>query len=588
MISRFKTFVGRLCDRSVIRRLKESPRLTLLALFVLGLMVTVGHTAYLLHPLGTGHGTMLDGGYGDSVSHIWMHWWIYHALVVEHTSPFYYTSYAGYPHGLSMVYHNVVLPFGLGSFPFFALGLEPSRIFLLWLYGFPVMGYVGTFLLLRELGASRLGSAAGGVYLAMSPYYWSHLPRLDTLMFLSLPVVLYFCLRMRDGPLKWGFAAVVSGAAVLMVSPYYGGGLLILWAVMLPVCTRFGLRYREYVWIGPLILLVTAFDWLPQALGDAPNLTVAADWEIRILYLLLTPPEELFSANLLGNFFPIPVNPLSHPYGTPFYLGYVALVLVAFTVWDRWNFTTAWTVLVGLLFLSIGFGNEIYLWEGAWLEGLTPYALAVRLFPLLSAFRLPAQFLGFVIVLTAIGVGLSGRWNSGWAALLLALIVVELWASPIPDTHVKAVPLRKHVAPLKEAVTSEAIVPIPLPRIGNEAGYTQMLHHKKLPIVPVIAVPPETKRFLLGNPVLKSSLRNRLPPEKGWRTLRELGYGGFILHRNPHPLKVRQRLDGRSNSWETIREAWRKKLRSRYGNPVVKNRFFEVFVFPDGNRGDPS
>lgn len=130
-------------------------------LFLFGFTLVAAHTLWLLHPVGTGTRYIVEYGFGDSLMHVWNLWWIYQAVMVEHTSP-YFTTYGGFPGGVSLTYHSLILPLGILSIPLFEMGLEPSRIYLLWLYVFPLLGYAGTFALLHELRAPPWGRVAGG------------------------------------------------------------------------------------------------------------------------------------------------------------------------------------------------------------------------------------------------------------------------------------------------------------------------------------------------------------------------------------------------------------------------------------------
>ncbi len=544
--------------------------------FMLGLGVVAAWLIVVLHPLGTGTRTIQ--GEGDAYLHVWYLWWVYRALIVEGTTP-YFTTYSGYPHGVRLTYHSLILPMGLASIPLLAAGFSASQAYVIWLYLVPIAGYVGAFFLLRRMRAPPLGCTAGALFWVCRPAFWRHLARPDRFFYLVLPWVVLSVLLLRERGGGWVVLSGALGAVVVLMSPYYGVGLLVFWLLGFYMISAWSVPVERYAWVGPLMLLFSAFEWVPRLLGTPPSIEVPFGILTRPESYLV-PPLRLPWARLMESLFG--VSPASPAAG---YLGTVGVLLVVLTAWRRWGKTVRWCLGVGIVFWGLIASPP---WIVAALNGLEAQEIlpgAGVFTSFFEMFRMSHRLMVFPILLMALGLGFYGGWQKRWGVLLLVLLVVDQLAPPV--RHVRELPPAETLRSVRRRRRAPAVVHLPLLRTGAEPAYGQTVHHLKMALGPASYLPTELRRFLTSNPVLNALLNRESPPERGWQDLRDLGYGGFLLHfwprgdtRNQPILRLKL-----GRRWPTLRLEWQRALRARYGAPVLKNRFFELYRF-DGRSGD--
>ena len=99
-----------------------------------------------------------------------------------------------YPHPLSLCFLESLLPQSIQAAPILLAGGGPLAHNILVLVSFPLAG-LGTFLLARELGASRAGAFLGGLGYAFCAYRFHHLVHLQSLSIQWLPLAVLFARR---------------------------------------------------------------------------------------------------------------------------------------------------------------------------------------------------------------------------------------------------------------------------------------------------------------------------------------------------------------------------------------------------------
>jgi hypothetical protein len=129
---------------------------------------------------------------GDPVRTAWEIAWVGHAMLHSPLSLF--DSNAFYPHPLSLAFSDSLLGYGptalVGSGTVAAL----VRYNLLFLFAYSLC-LVGAYLLARELGLRRLGSAAAGIAFAYAPYRVTEAGHLHVISSGGIPLALFLLLR---------------------------------------------------------------------------------------------------------------------------------------------------------------------------------------------------------------------------------------------------------------------------------------------------------------------------------------------------------------------------------------------------------
>lgn len=540
---------------------------------------------WLLHPLGTGSRHLY--GNADAYFHTWNLWWTYQAIVVENHSP-YYTTYSGFPEGKNLVFHNLILPLGLLSIPLFSVGLSASEVFLVWLYVVPIVGYLGMYRLLRRTGASDRGGAAAGIFWVLNPVFWTNLGRPDVYCILLLPYVVLGVLKLGDRPRVGLAAAVGVGAGLFLMSPYYAVGLLVLWGLGFLVIDRLGVPFRRYVWVGPLIALLTSFEWVPRVLGRPPDVSgypFSRDLSHLVEVIVdvtLIPHERLASAPLLEGVFP-------HLNTIPgsFYLGITPLLIVLFFVWTRWSPPARWALGAGVLLFLVGWLPHLVSASFAELAISLPAVPPEWIRDSLKLFRAPQRLTVFCLFLACVGLGHFRGWSRPSGVLLLLVMMFEL--VPTPVWLVNDLPPERAFLDVKKKVEAPALVPFPFRLSGNEPSYGQTVHGLKFPMSNDLYMTHELQGLLASNPVTSALYRRKPPPEEGWDELKRRGYGGFIVHfwpRTPDadpPYSPPMFYRGRRLN--VHRPAWRTFLEQKFGPPEIANRFFELYLFDEPGGG---
>ncbi len=143
-------------------------------------------------PLALHMGSRIAPDLGDPVRTAWEIAWVGHAML--HDPLHIFDSNSFYPHPLSLAFSDSLL--GYGPAAFFGSGTVAAlvRYNLLFLWAWSLC-FVGAYLLARELGLRRLGSAAAGLAFAYAPYRVTEAGHLHVISSGGLALGLFLLLR---------------------------------------------------------------------------------------------------------------------------------------------------------------------------------------------------------------------------------------------------------------------------------------------------------------------------------------------------------------------------------------------------------
>ncbi len=188
---------------------------------------------------------------GDPVRTAWEIAWVGHAML--HSPLHLFDSNAFYPHPLSLAFSDSLLGYGptalVGSGTVAAL----VRYNLLFLFAYSLC-LVGAYLLARELGLRRLGSAAAGIAFAYAPYRVTEAGHLHVISSGGIPLALFLLLR--------GYRRA-SGGLVL------AGWLVSAWQVSLGFTLG-----MQYAYLLAVLAVLLAVAWWRGARAGRPPLTI--------------------------------------------------------------------------------------------------------------------------------------------------------------------------------------------------------------------------------------------------------------------------------------------------------------------------
>jgi hypothetical protein len=332
-------------------------------------------------PTTGGMGSLLYGC-GDSLYYIWVAWWRKYSLL--NGLDYYFLSLSQAPFGTDMVFRSppaVVWSLGLLSIPFG----EVAAYNLMILGGYVLSG-VSAYLLARQFTRSRVVSFLAGLVFAFSPYGISHSNchvMLAQQWVVALFILALFNLNRRQSLL----AAVLLGAAFALAAYMhaYMGYHVTIAAITFAVVETIG-EWRRGGWrsaltrrmglyalaaVMGLILYLPELSAIWRELHHGPASPMRSEstlWQNELWYFLLSsrpwsfflPPEghPLLGGLALSareyiehiprlNFAP-PILQRLYPdlsirwfWYTPvtsndFYIGYICLASVGYTVW-RWS-----------------------------------------------------------------------------------------------------------------------------------------------------------------------------------------------------------------------------------------------------------
>ena len=136
---------------------------------VLGVYVVL--TAVITQPTLTRLGTHIPGSEGDALNHLWTFNWVKDTLLSGH--PPFYTTQLYYPHGVSLLFHNIAWIHIAVWLPLQALIGGAAAYALVFIANFTFNAFA-FYLFAREEVASQTAAFIGGLVCGFWPYALSH------------------------------------------------------------------------------------------------------------------------------------------------------------------------------------------------------------------------------------------------------------------------------------------------------------------------------------------------------------------------------------------------------------------------------
>jgi hypothetical protein len=462
---------------------------------------------------------------GDGLQNVWNLWWIQHAIVTLHQSPW-ATTYVHYPFGSSLHTHTLNAFNGLATLPLAPFLSLVQRHNLVVVFSFVAGGYTA-FLLARYTKASYSGSVLAGFIFSFSQYHFAHAEghlQLVSLEWLPLGLLLY--LRWLDTPTaRRAMAAGLIAFAVYLCDYYYFFYLILSWALttIWAMSSRrdvsFLLRapHRRGVLVLAGTIAVTVGPLFLQLAGAAAQHA-----------LLGSHDAERYSMDLLAPFIPgghwrfgeltrrywsqLPVSPSE----TSVYIGYSVWALVAIAVARLRRIDTGalWLVLLIVCFL-LALGPRLQV-GGQTVSSLPlPYQWLVSAAPFLEIGGVPIRIIVMVTLAAAIlaahgfaALSMGGGAGAAARAFVMLVLVVEYLPSTIPASHPDVF---TYVTTLANSRGNEAFLDATgRPPQGGLELYYQTIHHKPIGFGYTSRVSEEvaSSEFWIGEAIKSNDFRS--------------------------------------------------------------------------------
>lgn len=132
-------------------------------------------------------------GWGDGLLVLWNFWWVKYATISLHQW-IYFTQYFFYPVGVSLLFHDLTLFYGLLSVPLQSF-LSLSAIYSIFIEGVIFSALLGMYYLCREISGHERASLVASLIYGFSPYLYSYTGQLSILSIQWLPWVLFCYFR---------------------------------------------------------------------------------------------------------------------------------------------------------------------------------------------------------------------------------------------------------------------------------------------------------------------------------------------------------------------------------------------------------
>lgn len=536
-----------------------------IGLLLAGTAFTIMWFVYLQIHAGVGSNAFVTVGFDSAYNHMWNLWWVGHALFDLGQSP-YRTDFNGYPEIISLTYHQVIFPLGVLSYPLFQLGLRAGQVLYLWTLILGAVGFIGMYFLVERLRGPPIGALVAGLYFIMNPIGWQNLVRPDSLSYVLFPWLILSVIWSQEGT-RWRILVPsVLGAVIVLLSPYFAAGWMLLWLLVMPFSEQLGIKLTRVLPVAPLALLFSSFEWVPQATGSKPSLV---EWRV----------VEAFSADLSAWVLPPPSFwwvPESLAFWSrtwqatepSLYLGWIGIGVLVFGFRKIPERFQMWYLAVLVVFFLLASGPGLTIFGSTFGSGWLPYGWGMLTLDTIRALRAPLRFGFFVVFLVAIGLGYLFPKRTNVALLVGGLVLLELFRSPLPA---RPIPSAESIEVVEETVSEPALVPVPLTDYLTEVMYAQTIHEKKHAMHGLSYGNKTLWQRVSRNPVLNALYRREALPDEGWNQLMEDGFGGVIVHKQP--------MRGHSG----LLQQWNDDLRQRWGPPVIDNRFIRVYRFSDNS-----
>lgn len=472
---------------------------------------------------------------GDGLQNVWNLWWVDRALRAGENP--WFTRQLHYPHGTSLVPHTLVPFAGLIGSPLrSALSLVEIHNAIL-IFSF-VMGGLTAFWLSLALTRRTAGSLISGAIFTFSSFHFAHAEghlQLVSLEWIPLFLLAWHAWLARPATLR----AIAAAAALLLVllCDYYYFFFSVLIAAVWFVFEFVGAERPQRA------TLARGFGvFLLAALACCGPLVYAL-LELSVRDPLLGAHDpELFSLDLLAPLIPgyhwrfhewteffwarLPGNP--HEHGAHWGLSAVVLAVAGWRARDSLA-CREHRLLVGLLvgFTALALGPKIRIFGLAPRGTPGPFAALEAIFPPLRIAGCPVRMT--VITYLALGIlaglGFDALWTSStskraWAAVLIALLGLEYWPRPLPETD-PSVP--EIVTALKSLPDHQGLIDVEHAIPTTLALYYQTVHGVPMTGGYVARIPTSVRE--------RDAAIEALAAAKAWRRLCEKHGVRYLLFR---------------------------------------------------------
>lgn len=523
------------------------------------------------YPLVVNFGGKLVGA-DDANSHLWMGWWFYHALFVEHQNPLAWNNYLFYPDGfrLGSSYDGLVFPiFSLITKPIIRNQLVSYNLFCLLALSFSAWS---VFVLVNSLTGSAAVSFLAGLAVGFSPYQIAHLigGHGNLILFGFVPLFFWIFLRQVQRPssanlLLASFLLFLVGAGswnyllftLLSLGTFLGGVYLAQYRGKFDRFCSWLVSIRIYFMlvIGGCMLLPLVLPIVQGYFGGEVVTPVGSSYlfgSADLTSYFLPPPRsnlgQIFStAGIYQKYF------IFNQAEATTFLGWAEVILVAWLLVRKgWSKVAGklWLGLAGVTFL-LSLGAKLYIFGRAYIP--LPYLLWVRL-PLGGLARVPSRLAIFVLLFLVIFISLNAAdyfWKlKSWSkAIVWTLIFLGLTGERL---FLPLKMLGEYESPFYYQIRqdSEAYVVANLPSFDAAdtnavANYSQTIHEKKMVggYISTFSLTTRVGRFIIENPALyhsfclsfnlekASEIQTVQPLDKLFRVLRENNIRYLIVHK---------------------------------------------------------
>ena len=431
--------------------MKNHPLLRKSLEHVLVLLAFAALTLGLTWPMARHYFTHLTG-IGDVRQQVWQLW---HArLALQGQEPFLFTNLLYFPHGATLITIPIYPLIGLLTYPFWSLGI-PAAYNTTLLITFTLSGWF-IYLLGRSLRLDRLASIYAGVLVVAAPIHMvapiTHMTKAFIGGMALALLALNLTLELKRSR-WWGVLTALAVLVTLLGSPeqfVFLALALIFFPISAFLRSRGGDRWeiaKRTILMAMLTVLMVSW-YIRLAAQVSNDQTIEADASGQAvnfqpdLIEFLLPPEFTYSGSLVGAF---TLQYSTYPLETAVFLGWTAILLCGLAFLKGGTRAREW-VLFSLLCILFALGPDLKILKEHYLR--LPYALFAYL-PGLQALRTP----GRIMLLGYFGIGISAAFGLTWlksrlgiwsyrglALAAIALIAIEFWPYPMPQSPVPAPP----------------------------------------------------------------------------------------------------------------------------------------------------
>ena len=464
-----------------------------------GASLCLALTLLLMHsyvfPLNSVTPTPTDKVVANDEAHMIWTLWIANYSLAGGQNPF-QTQMIFWPVGANLSKHTLVVGFfpitfltkiisgGDPMYPLYSYHLTILLCFNL-LPGF-------SYLLLRRLGFTRLGSTAAAIGFAFSDFFIDHAIHLNVIAAFFIPLMALLLVRAYQNPRLASVIALGMMSALAIYFTELVAYILIAAVFLLIVCLLFQAERKM------LVDKARVIGWKPILVVVFLGLLIVAPFLINFARGETIKPapgeSSIYSANLAGLL--IPNSQRTPLYGNlfasldarvrtgePTYETFIGFPLLMFAlvgvIFSRKQFVRVSAALSFVFFiLSLGPSLKVL---GTDTRVPLPYALLMRVPPFDLA-RTPVRFMiigmFFLMIVAAGGFTLIQESLRRRPARLFFVVAVLIWT--VGEAFVPALPSYRFTPPNLQTIAAGPVLNLPLSQHDGYAALLQVFHHQPI------------------------------------------------------------------------------------------------------------